>query len=108
MIGLWGGEVDNVYVVGKPGMIWGDASIGLGGTKINGKVRATHPDYTGDEIQSWVFNYTDKQIDKNKVVGFEEPVPATGSALPYLMVVAYVSLVSAAAIIVCKKKAVKD
>ena len=103
-IGLWGGEVDNIYVVGKPGMIWGDASIGLGGTKINGKVRATHPDYEGDEIQSWVFNYTDKQVNTDKVIGFENPVPATGSALPYLAVVATVSLVGAAALIVTKKK----
>ena len=108
-IGLWAGEVDNVYVVGKPGMIWGDASIGLGGTVINGKVRATHPDYEGDEIQSWVFNYTDKQVDTKKVVGFENPVPATGSALPYLAVVATVSLVGAAVLIVSnKKKAVKN
>ena len=108
-IGLWAGEVDNVYVVGKPGMIWGDASIGLGGTVINGKVRAVHPDYEGDEIQSWVFNYTDKQVDTKKVVGFENPVPATGSALPYLAVVATVSLVGAAALIVSKKKkAVKN
>ncbi len=108
-IGLWAGEVDNVYVVGKPGMIWGDASIGLGGTKVNGKVRATHPDYSGDEIQSWVFNYTDEQIDPKKVVGFENPVPETGSALPYLAVVATVSLVGVAALIVGKKKkAVKN
>ncbi len=108
-IGLWAGEVDNVYVVGKPGMIWGDASIGLGGTKINGKVRATHPDYEGDEIQAWVFNYTDAQIDTEKVVGFESPVPATGSALPYLAIVATVSFVGAAALIVGKKKkAVKN
>ena len=108
-IGLWAGEVDNVYVVGKPGMIWGDASIGLGGTKINGKVRATHPDYAGDEIQAWVFNYTDKQIDTSKVVGFENPVPATGSTLPYLAVVATVSLVGVTALIISKKKkAVKN
>ncbi|MBR5322135.1 MAG: hypothetical protein IKU48_01120 [Clostridia bacterium] len=103
-IGLWGGEVDNVYVVGKPGMIWGDASIGLGGTKINGKVRATHPDYSGAEIQAWVFNYTDKQIDTKKIVGFENPVPETGSKLPYIAVVATVSLVGAAALIVSKKR----
>ena len=104
-IGLWGGEVDNVYVVGIPGMIWGDASVGLGGTTINGRVRAVHPDYEGEEeIQAWVFNYTDEQLNPRKVIGFETPVPATGSALPYLAVVATVSLVGATALIVSKKK----
>ena len=107
-IGLWGGEVNNVYVVGKPGLKWGDASIGLGGTKINGKVRATHPDYEGEEIQAWVFNYTDKQIDTDRIIGFESPVPATGSNLGYLAIVAVVSLVGAVALIATKKKKIED
>lgn len=107
-IGLWGGEVDNVYVVAKPGLKWGDASIGLGGTKINGVVRATHPDYSGEEIQSWVFNYSNEQIDKDKVIGFEEPVPATGSPIVYLGVVAVVALLGTVALIATKKRKIKE
>ena len=98
----------NVYVVGKPGLKWGDASIGLGGTNIKGKVRATHPDYDGEEIQAWVFNYTDKQIDTEKIIGFESPVPATGSNLGYIAIVAVVSLVGAVALIDTKKKKIED
>ena len=107
-IGLWGGEVDNVYVVAKPGMIWGDASVGVGGTKINGKVRATHPDYAGDPIQGWAFNYTDAQLEEGVFVGFDNPVPETGSNLAVYAIVAAVSLLGAAVVISVKRKAVEE
>lgn len=107
-IGLWGGEVDNVYVVGKPGMIWGDASVGVGGTKINGKVYATHPDYAGDPVQGWAFNYTDAQLEEGKFVGFDNPVPETGSNLAVYAIVAAVSLLGSALVISFKKKSVED
>ncbi len=107
-IGLWAGEVDNVYGVGKNGIKWGSVGVGIGkDIVINGKVYATHPDYEGDEITAIAY-YTTGAIDEDKLVGFTTVSPQTGSTLIYLSVVAILAIVATGVVISKKRKTIED
>ena len=107
-IGLWGGEVKNVYGVGKAGIQWGSVAVGIGkGFTIKGKVYATHPDYKGKAIKAIAY-YNPDAIRKNKLVGFTTVTPQTGSTLIYLSAAAVVGLVSTGVVVSKKKKKIDD
>ena len=107
-IGLWGGEVGNVYGAGKTGLQWGGVAVGIGkNITVKGKVYATHPDYKGKAIRAVAY-YNEGAIKKNKLVGFTEINPQTGSTLLYLSAVAVVALVSTGVVVSKKRKRITD
>ncbi len=107
-IGLWAGEVDNVYGVGKNGIKWGSVGVAVGKDMvINGKVYATHPDYEGDTIPAFAY-YNAAEVDEKKLVGFSTTSPQTGSPLVYLAAVAIIGLVGTSIVISKKRSKIED